>query len=83
MGDVIGYVNQRRGRVLGMESSGRAQVILAQAPMAEVLRCATEVHSITGGRGSVSMAFSHYDEVPGHLAEKIVTEAKVAAEEED
>jgi elongation factor G len=83
MGDVMGYVNQRRGRVLGMDSRDRSQIVRAQAPMSEVLRCATEIHSITGGRGSVSMAFSHYDEVPGHLTDKIVAEAKVAAEEED
>jgi elongation factor G len=83
MGDVMGYVNQRRGRVLGMDSKGRTQIVRAQAPMSEILRCATEIHSITGGRGAVSTAFSHYDEVPGHLTEKIVAEAKVAAEEED
>jgi len=77
LGDVIGDLNGRRGRVLGGEPHGRGmQVVRAQVPMAEVLRYASELTSITGGRGSFSMDFSHYEEVPPHLAEKIIAQSK-------
>lgn len=82
-GDVMGNVNQKRGRVLGMDSIGKNTVIRAQVPMVETLRYEAELRSVTGGRGSFSIEFSHYDEVPGHLADRIISEAKVAAEEED
>jgi elongation factor G len=83
MGDIIGDINQRRGRVLGMDSRGRNQVIKANVPMSETLRYAADLRSITGGRGAFNIEFSHYDELPSNLAEKIIAEAKVAAEEED
>jgi len=83
MGDIIGDINQRRGRVLGMASRGRNQVIKANVPMSETLRYAADLRSITGGRGAFNIEFSHYDELPSNLAEKIIAEAKVAAEEED
>lgn len=77
LGDVIGDLNGRRGRVLGVEPHGRGmQVVKAQVPMAEVLRYASELTSLTGGRGSFSMEFSHYEEVPPHLAEKIIAQAR-------
>jgi elongation factor G len=76
MGDVIGDLNARRGRVLGMESKGSGQVIKALVPMAEVLKYAPDLRSITSGRGSFEARFSHYDEVPPHLAEKIIAESK-------
>ncbi|HJZ86828.1 MAG TPA: elongation factor G, partial [Polyangia bacterium] len=83
MGDVIGDINQRRGRVLGMEARGRNQVIKAQVPMSETLKYAADLRSITGGRGAFAIEFSHYEELPANLAEKIIAEAKVAHEEED
>ncbi len=82
MGDIIGDVSSRRGKVLGTEAKGRNQVIKAQVPMAEVLRYAVDLESITAGRGAFTVAFSHYDEVPGGLAEKIIASAKVAEEED-
>jgi elongation factor G len=83
MGDVIGDLNQRRGRVEGMESNGHQQVIRATVPMSETLKYSSDLRSITGGRGAFTLEFSHYDELPGHLMDKVVAEAKVAAEEED
>jgi elongation factor G len=82
MGDIIGDLNARRGRVLGVEAQGRTQVITAQVPMAEVLIYAPDLISKTGGRGSFDMEFSHYEEVPPHLAEKIIAEAQAAKEKE-
>lgn len=82
MGDIIGDLNARRGRVLGVEAQGRTQVITAQVPMAEVLMYAPDLISKTGGRGSYDMEFSHYEEVPPHLAEKIIAEAQAAKEKE-
>jgi elongation factor G len=82
MGDIIGDLNGRRGRVLGVEAQGRTQVITAQVPMAEVLMYAPDLISKTGGRGSYEMEFSHYEEVPPHLAEKIIAEANAAREKE-
>jgi elongation factor G len=82
MGDIMGDINSRRGRVLGMESKGKNQVIKAQVPMSETLKYAADLRSMTGGRGSFTVAFSHYDELPGHLAEKVIAEHKVQEEEE-
>ncbi|MGQ9688017.1 MAG: elongation factor G [Desulfobaccales bacterium] len=82
MGDIIGDLNGRRGRVLGVEAQGRQQVITAHVPMAEVLLYAPDLISKTGGRGSFDMEFSHYEEVPPNLAEKIIAEAQAAREKE-
>jgi elongation factor G len=76
MGDVMGDLNGRRGRVLGMDSQGKYQIIKAQVPMAEVLQYALDLNSITGGRGTFHMEHSHYEEVPGQLAEKIIAAAQ-------
>ena len=76
MGDVMGDLNSRRGRVLGMDSEGRYQVIKAQVPMAEVLTYALDLNSLTGGRGTFRMEQSHYEEVPAQLADKIVAAFK-------
>jgi elongation factor G len=81
MGDVIGDLNARRGRVSGMDGSGNTRVIRAQVPMSEVLRYASNLRSMTGGRGTFTMEFSHYEEVPPHLAERII--AEVAREKEE
>ena len=74
MGDIMGDLNSRRGRVLGMDSKGKNQVINAQVPMAEFQTYAPDLNSMTGGRGMYTMEFSHYDEVPAQIAEKIVEE---------
>ena len=81
VGDVIGDLNSRRGRPLGMEPKGTATEIKAEVPMAEVLDYAPDLRAITGGRGDYTMEFLRYEEVPGHLAQKIVAEAKAEAEE--
>jgi len=83
MGDVMGDLNSRRGRILGMDARGSSQVIKAQVPMSEVLKYASDLTSMTSGRGVFSMEFSHYEEVPGNLAEKIVEAAGKMKEEED
>ncbi|MDD5307144.1 MAG: elongation factor G [Deltaproteobacteria bacterium] len=82
MGDVMGDINQRRGRVQGMEARGKNQVIKAQVPMSELLKYAPDLNSITGGRGTFTCGFSHYDELPAHLAEKVISAFKSEDEEE-
>ncbi len=81
MGDVIGDLNSRRGRVLGMDSKGRNQIVRAHVPMSEVLKYAPDLRSKTGGRGMFTMKHSHYDEVPSHLQEKLVAEAQKEKED--
>ena len=76
MGDVMGDLNSRRGRVLGMDTKGKYQVIMAQAPMAEVLQYALDLNSMSGGRGSFKMEQDHYEEVPAQLAEKVIAAAR-------
>ncbi len=76
MGDILGDLNTRRARVLGMEQSRGNGVITAQVPLAEIQRYATDLRSMTQGRGFYTMKFSHYDIVPSHLVEKIAEEAK-------
>jgi elongation factor G len=76
MGDVIGDLNAKRGRILGMEAEGGLQLVRAQVPMAEMLRYSIDLRSITGGRGTFSMGFSHYEEVPSHIAAKIIEASK-------
>lgn len=76
MGDVIGDLNSRRGRVLGMETKGKRQIIKANVPQSEVLKYAPELRSMTAGRGMFTMKFSHYEEVPGPLQEKIIEASK-------
>jgi elongation factor G len=80
VGDVIGDLNSRRGRPLGMEPKGSLTEIQAEVPMAEVLDYAPDLRAITGGRGDYTMEFERYEEVPGHLSQKVIAEA--AAEEE-
>ncbi len=76
VGDVIGDLNSRRGRVLGVDSRGGYQVVKAQAPMAEVLKYAQSLTSITSGKGTFTMDFDHYDEAPAPAREKIIAAAK-------
>jgi elongation factor G len=80
MGDVMGDLNGRRGRVLGMDNKGKNQIINAQVPMSEMLTYALDLRSMTGGRGIFSMEFSHYDEVPVQVAQKIIEAANKAKE---
>jgi elongation factor G len=82
-GDLMGDLNSRRGRVQGMEVRGHATVIKAQVPLAEMLSYASDLTSKTGARGSYSMEFSHYDEVPGHLADKVIANAKAGGHGEE
>jgi elongation factor G len=76
MGDVMGDMNKRRGRILGMEPRGGLQVIRAQVPMAEMFKYAIDLRSMTQGRGSFTSEFSHYEEVPAQIAEQVIAESK-------
>jgi len=86
MGDIMGNLNGRRGKVQGMEQKGNMRILKAVVPMAEMLDFEPTLTSITGGRGSFLMEFSHYEEVPSHLQQKIIGEAvkegRVRPEEE-
>ena len=78
MGDVIGDLNSRRGKVLGVDPKPPNQVIRAQVPMAEVLKYAPDLRAMTSGRGDFHMSFSHYEEVPPHLSERVIKEVRDA-----
>ena len=82
MGDIMGDLSSRRGRPQGTETMGEMDVIRAQVPLAEMLSYAPQLRSMTAGRGSYTMEFDHYEEVPAHLADKIVEEAKKRKHEE-
>jgi len=79
MGDVIGDLNSRRGKIQGMNPRGNAQVITAQVPLADMFGYATDLRSKTQGRATYSMQFGHYAQVPNSIAETIVTKSKGAA----
>jgi elongation factor G len=81
MGDIIGDINTKRGRVQGMEPAGNKQVIKAQVPLSEMARYTIDLKSITQGRGKFKMEFSHYEEVPAPNAEKIIERARKEREE--
>jgi len=72
VGDIMGDLNSRRGKVMGMDSSSKGEVVNAQVPMSEIQTYANELTSMTGGLGSFTLEFSHYEEVPSHISEKIV-----------
>ena len=80
MGDIMGDLNSRRGKVLGMDSKGKNQVIKANVPIAEFLTYAPDLRSMTGGRGMFNMEFSHYDEIPAQIAQKLVEEINKSKE---
>jgi elongation factor G len=82
MGDVMGQITAKRGHVLGMDSSNGMQLLRAQVPQAEMFHYATELRSITQGRGRFSWKLDHYAEVPHNVADKVIAErSKVAAGE--
>ena len=72
VGDVIGDLNQRRGRPLGMDPAGENTTIRAEAPMSELLGYSTDLTSMTGGRGDFSMSLARYEEVPGHVSARLI-----------
>ena len=78
MGDVVGDLNSRRGRVVGMEPKGHNQVIKCTVPLAEMLSYPATLNSLTSGRGSFHMEVASYEQVPAHIQEKVVAEAKAA-----
>ncbi len=82
MGQITGDINGRRGRVLGMEPKGKNQIVKALIPLAEMFKYASDLRSVTGGRGSYTMSFSHYEIVPARIAQGIIAQAKKAKEEE-
>lgn len=75
-GDIMGDINAKRGRVLGMDTDGSLRVITAEVPMAEVQRYAADLRSMTSGRGTFEVAFDHYEEVPHQEAQRIIAAAK-------
>lgn len=85
MGDVLGDLNTRRARVLGMDTEKGRSVVTAQVPLAEMLRYTTDLRSITGGRGVFTMEFSNYEVVPAHLTQEIVNhrQKELAAQKEE
>lgn len=83
MGDVNGDLSHKRGRVLGMEAAAGMQVIIAEAPQAELFRYSAELRSITGGRGSFEMEFDRYDTVPANEAQKVIQQREQEREEAD
>jgi elongation factor G len=76
MGDVIGDLNSRRGRIMGMDSRAGAQVIASMVPLASMFGYSTDLRSATQGRATYSMTFDHYEPVPKSVAEEIVAKVK-------
>ena len=83
MGDIMGDINRRRGKVDGMEPVDGMQIVTAEAPMGEVFKYATDLRSMTQARGSFSMKFDRYEEVPSMIATKIIENAQKEKEEEE
>ena len=79
-GDIMGDLSSRRGRISGSEARATGVIVKAQVPLAEMLSYATDLISMTQGRGSYTMEFFHYDLVPNEIAEKIIAQAKAARE---
>ena len=81
-GDIMGDLNKRRGRILGMDKSGNKQLIQAEAPMAEILKYTIDLRAMTQGRGSYKMTFERYDETPQEIAQKVIEYRKKETEQE-
>ncbi|MDO9065756.1 MAG: elongation factor G, partial [Chloroflexota bacterium] len=76
MGDVLGNISSRRGHIEGLESRGNTQIIRSFAPLAQMFGYATDLRSMTQGRGTYSMEFSHYEQIPASVAEEIISKAR-------
>jgi len=83
LGSVIGDLNSKRGKVQGMDQAGNHQKVTALVPMSEMLIYANQLHSLTAGRGIYSMEFSHYEQVPAHIAQKIIAERQAEKKKEE
>ena len=84
LGDVMGDFNTRRGRIMGVDSLGHLQTVKAQVPQAEMFQYAIQLRSMTSGRGSFVMEFSHYDPVPEDITKKLIAARQgLLAEEEE
>ena len=81
MGDIIGDINRRRGRILGMNPTDGKQQVVAEVPLSEVFKYATDLRSISQARGTFKMAFERYEEMPSNLASKVIEQAQKEAEE--
>ena len=81
LGQISGDLNSRRGRLMGMEIKGKNQVVKAQVPLAQIFTYANDLRSITGGRGSYTMKFSHYEQVPAKIANEIISKHQAQKEE--
>jgi elongation factor G len=76
MGQITGDINSRRGKIMGMEVKGKNETVKAQVPLAEMFKYTSDLRSVTGGRGSYSMSFAHYEVVPSRIAQGIIEESK-------
>ena len=76
MGDVVGDLNRRRGQVEGMDSKAGAQVVKARVPLSEMFGYVTQLRTITSGRASSTMEFSHYSPAPNNIAEEVIAKVK-------
>ena len=83
MGDIMGDMNKRRGRIIGMNQSNGSQIVEAEAPMAEMFKYATDLRSMTQARGSFTTEFARYEEVPANVAEKIIAGAEKIEDEDE
>ena len=81
MGDIMGNISGKRGKIMGMDADGKFQIIKAQVPQAELYHYATAVRSLTGGRGIHTESFSHYEKMPKEIEKKIVKEQQKHEEE--
>ena len=82
MGDITGNLSSRRGKIAGMDVQGKSQVVKAKVPLAEMFKYASELKSMTGGRSSYTMRFSHYEEVPHKIAQGIIAKYEAQKKEE-
>ena len=83
MGDIMGDMNKRRGRIMGMDQVDGQQRVTAEAPMGEMFKYATDLRSMTQARGSFTMRFERYEEMPADAAKKIIESAQKEEEEEE
>ncbi|MGN0794405.1 MAG: elongation factor G, partial [Aristaeellaceae bacterium] len=83
MGDIMGDMNKRRGRIIGMEQVGGMQQVVAECPQAEMFKYATDLRSMTQARGSFTMTFERYEEVPADVAKKVIAAAEKVEDEDE